>query len=75
MKAPGTDHRVEAHTQQHTLRFPGSAEPGGNVLGMVLCTVYSDAGYCAQRSGCKSDIGIVKHLLSQCCVNIALYHL
>jgi hypothetical protein len=26
---------------------------------MVLCTVYSDAGYCAQRSGCSLDIGIV----------------
>lgn len=29
------------------------------VLGVILCTVYSDADYCAQRSGCSLDTGTV----------------
>lgn len=40
---------------------------------MVLCTVYSDADLCAQRSGFNLDVGILismKKLLYQCCVTI-----
>ena len=30
---------------------------------MVLCTVYSGADCCAQRSGCSLDTNIVNHVL------------
>ena len=41
----------------------------------VLCTVYSDADFSAQISGCSSDDSMIKHLQSLCYIKIVFHHL
>jgi hypothetical protein len=49
-----------------------------DILGMFMCTVYSNADFCTQRSGFSLNFGIfiiMKHLMTQYLVNIILHHL
>lgn len=56
---------------KHMLIVPGI--PLLLLHGSVHCVSGTD--YCAQRAGCIPDTGIVKHLLSQCCVKTVLHRI
>jgi hypothetical protein len=41
---------------------------------MVFYTVYSDANFYTQTSGCSPDVGMIKYLQSQSYVKFVFHH-